>query len=100
MRRYVNVSEVIKDDSIKRYSTSRYPIVPFRDTDIYIIGRSRQRLDILAFDYYGDPKFWWIIADANNIGKGTLSVPVNKRIRIPYPRSEPYIDPVINKLDE
>ena len=100
MRRYESVSDVIKDRTVKRYSTSRYPFVPFRDTDIYIIGRSRQRLDNLAYEYYGDPKLWWVIAEVNNIGKGTLSVPVNKRLRIPYPISEPYIEQLINQLDE
>ena len=26
---------------------------------------------------------WWLIADANNLGKGDLIVPAGKQIRIP-----------------
>jgi nucleoid-associated protein YgaU len=37
----------------------------------------------LAYAYYKDPTLWWIIAEANNIGKGDLLVPVGKQIRIP-----------------
>jgi hypothetical protein len=40
-------------------------------------------LDNLAFKYYKNPSLWWIIAQANNIGKGKLSVPAGLQLRIP-----------------
>lgn len=100
MRRYQKISNEIKEDGIKRYATAPYPFIPYRDTDIYIIGRSRMRLDNLAFEYYQDPELWWVIAEVNNIGKGTLSVPVNKRIRIPYPISPSLVEQLIKQIDE
>lgn len=100
MRRYQQISEEIKEDRVKRYATGSYPFIPYRDTDIYIIGRSRQRIDQLAYEYYGDPKLWWVIAEVNGIGLGTFTVPVNKRIRIPYPVNEPYLEELIQSLDE
>jgi len=51
--------------------------------DIYIIGQIGDRLDNLAFKYYGDSSLWWIIARANNIGKGSLVVPLGLQLRIP-----------------
>jgi hypothetical protein len=99
-RRYQELSEPIKEDGVVRYATTHYPFVPYRDTDIYLIGRARQRLDLLAYEYYNDPQYWWVIAEVNNIGKGTMAVPVNRRIRIPYPLSSIDIQNLINRLNE
>ena len=35
------------------------------------------------FQYYDDTTLWWIIAQANHLGKGTLSISEPQRIRIP-----------------
>lgn len=40
------------------------------------------RLDVLAGQYYGDGKYYWLISAASNIG-WTLQVPPNTRIVIP-----------------
>jgi hypothetical protein len=40
------------------------------------------RLDILAADYYGDGRYWWIIAAASNIGWAP-QVPPGTYLRIP-----------------
>jgi hypothetical protein len=40
-------------------------------------------LDQLAKQFYDDEYFWWAIGLANGIGKGTLFVPINTRLRIP-----------------
>jgi len=42
------------------------------------------RLDNLAWEYYKDPSLWWIIARANGIGLGNLSVPIGEQLRIPH----------------
>lgn len=40
------------------------------------------RLDVLAGQYYGDGKYYWLIAAASNIG-WSLQIPPNTRIVIP-----------------
>lgn len=40
------------------------------------------RLDVLAGQYYGDARYYWIIAAASNIG-WSLQVPPNTQIVIP-----------------
>lgn len=40
------------------------------------------RLDVLAGQYYGDGKYYWLIAAASNIGFA-LQVPPNTRLVIP-----------------
>jgi phage tail protein X len=51
--------------------------------DTYIIAIQGDRLDNLAYKYFGDSRLWWILARANYLGKGDLTVPIGKQIRIP-----------------
>jgi len=60
-----------------------YPQIPQSPTDIYIFAREGDRLDNLAYKYYGDVGLWWIIAQANHIGKGTMNITPGIQIRIP-----------------
>lgn len=83
MERY-NKIEILKTNVGKRYyKTVRYPEIPKSVSDIYIVGQAGDRIDLLAQKYYNDITLWWIIARANNIGKGDLVVPLGKQIRIP-----------------
>jgi len=70
-------------DGSKVYKTTYYPVIPPDPTDLYIIADTEQFLDSLAKKYYGDESYWWVIANANGIGNGKLSIPVGKQIRIP-----------------
>lgn len=63
--------------------TTTLPVVPERDEDVYIITNSMDRLDTLAYKFYGNPRHWWVIALANNLGKGTLMVEGGVQLRIP-----------------
>ena len=65
------------------YRTTYYPIIPESIDDTYIIASEVDYLDSLAKKYYGDESYWWIIAQANNLGKGKLSIPQGKQLRIP-----------------
>jgi len=83
MNRYEDIN-VVKTDEGKRYRSSvQYPRLERKLDDIYIIGARHDRLDNLAFKYYEDAALWWIIARANNIGKGNLTVPIGIQLRIP-----------------
>lgn len=65
------------------YRTTYYPIIPDSVDDTYIIASESDYLDSLAKRYYGDESYWWVIAQANNLGKGKLSIPQGKQLRIP-----------------
>lgn len=83
MRRYGNI-ELQKDDMGNRFRvTTLLPTIPDGADDIYIISRIGDRLDNLAHEYYGDSSLWWIIARANNLGKGDLTIPNGTQVRIP-----------------
>ena len=71
-----------------RYQTAIYPEFPKLPTDLYIISREQDRLDTLSNEFYEDPRYWWVIAKVNNLGKGTLDVPMGRQIRIPFPLTD------------
>ena len=68
-----------------KYKTTRYPMFKKQLSDLYIISREGDRLDNIATNFYKDPRYWWIIAQANNLGKGTLTIPSGLQLRIPFP---------------
>ena len=73
----------IRNGEFRKYQTTVYDKVPEDNSDIYVIAQEGDRLDNLAWEYYSDPTLWWIIARANNIGKGTLFPEVGIQLRIP-----------------
>lgn len=70
-------------DGREVYRTKIYPNVPLRDSDIYIVTQGGDRLDTLAYQYYGDQSLWWIIATANNIHDAPFAVPDGTILRVP-----------------
>ena len=78
---------------VRMFLSTRYPKLDAQPTDIYIISRAGDRLDNLAYAYYQDATKWWVIATANNLGKGTFAVPAGLQIRIPMP-----INDLLNQL--
>jgi len=82
MNRYDTIN-ILKENGRRFKSTVKLPIIEPQNSDIYIIGQVGDRLDNLAFKYYGKSSYWWIIARANNLGKGDLTVPYGVQLRIP-----------------
>ena len=50
-------------------------------TKSIILGTGK-RLDHIAWQHYGDPSWWWVIAAASGIGWG-LQLPMGTRVVIP-----------------
>ncbi len=83
MNRYSEISITNRFDGKRVYKSTLYPTIEESDSDVYIISNDTDYLDTLANKYYSDPSLWWIIALANNIGKGRLSVESGLQLRIP-----------------
>ena len=60
---------VRKRQVFNKYNTTLYSNVPQSNSDIYVITQAGDRLDNLAFQYYGHPSLWWFIANVNNLNK-------------------------------
>lgn len=83
MQRYENIKVTNRYDGKRIYTTTYYPTIAEASTDIIIISGESDYLDTLAYNYYKDSSLYWIIAIANNLGNGRLSIPPGTSLRIP-----------------
>jgi phage tail protein X len=83
MNRYQNSATILDSVGKRRKSTIILPTPTPTATDTYIQTTTIERLDLLAYAFYGDVTLWWAIAAANGLGKGSLYVPINSLLRIP-----------------
>lgn len=66
------------------YKNKLYPNIPISSEDIFVITTVGDRLDLLAYTYYKNPEYWWIISMANNnITKGSMFPQPGTQLRIP-----------------
>lgn len=81
-----NVKKISTDGSEKRVSRLSSVFYPdfSQNQDVYIVSKMGDRLDNLAYDYYGDTSYWYVIAIVNNLGRGTIAVRPGIVLRIPY----------------
>jgi hypothetical protein len=83
MNRYA-AADIVKDIKGRRKIQSIIlPVIPLSDSDTFILTTSIERLDKLAYSAYGDESYWWVLASCNGLGKGSILVPTNTRLRIP-----------------
>jgi phage tail protein X len=78
-------SVIYKTSDGKRYYKGKiYPEIPYSETDDYIITTIGDRLDSIAYRYYGDSELWWVISVANNnITKGSMFPIPGTQLRVP-----------------
>lgn len=82
--RYQNI-DITKRNGIgdQYYVNNLYPDIELTADDSYVITVLGDRLDLLAFDFYGDTGFWWVIASANALPGDSLYLEPGAQIRIP-----------------
>lgn len=83
VNRYEGLPIKISEDGKRVTKSILYPTIARSTEDIYIITTPGDRLDLLAHKYYGNVGYWWIIAQANGIGKGSFVAEPGMQIRIP-----------------
>ena len=89
MARYNNYSFTQKSkldvDNKRRYYDSLLdPTIPLSYNDIYVVTTIGDRLDLLAWKYYTNTEFWWMIAAANpELRKDSLYLEPGIQLRIP-----------------
>ena len=75
--------KILKDQQgVNYYSILPNKKIKNQNNDIYVSVKSNETLHDLANKYYGDPKLWIIIAQANNLML-PFNIPYNQIIRIP-----------------
>ena len=82
MKRYSTTRRKLDKSGVEVYRTTYYPQIPISDNDKFVRPVDGDRLDTLAYRYYGDITLWWVIAKANGI-KGKVVTSVDVVLRIP-----------------
>ena len=95
MGRYDFTSQKLNKNGKRVFRPTIYPRIPLRDSDVFIYPKFGDRLDNLAYKYYGNVSLWWIIAKANNLDAAHIGLEVDNQIRIPID-----IQPILDKLKE
>ena len=65
------------------YVPTYYPNIEAHEDDTYILTGVTDRLDNIAFDFYGDATLWWVIAMVNNLTGDSVYPPTAVYLRIP-----------------
>lgn len=81
--RYDTIQSKVTENNKRVQLTTLYPPIPRTEQDIYVITTTGDRLDALAYKYYGSVQYYWVIAQANNIGQGSIAIPAGQQLRIP-----------------
>jgi hypothetical protein len=81
--RYRNIPTQKTPSGKVGYIPTRYPSLVPSNEDYYIVARAEDRLDLIAFDFYGDSTLWWVIAMANDIPGDSMYPPMGFQLRIP-----------------
>ena len=68
----------------QQYIPTYYPVIPANENDTYILTQYQDRLDLIAYDFYGDSTLWWVIAMANELPGDSLYLEVGTQLRIPF----------------
>lgn len=83
--RYIYTGILKEKNTKKNYlETTIYPMLKPNSNDVYIIATEGDRIDLLAYRYYGETRMWWVIAVANNLNDANLFLEPGRQIRIPF----------------
>ncbi len=81
IKKHFSDNKEVRTGTFLRYTTTLYGVVPEKNTDYFVITQAGDRLDNLAYQYYGSSRHWWFIAHVNNLN--TMNVEPGIRLRIP-----------------
>jgi phage tail protein X len=80
---------VSTEDNVQYSGINIFDNIPLSSSDIYIVTSEGDRLDNLAYQFYGDASFWKVIvlANSNLVGR-SLYLDANLQLRIPTDRNK------------
>lgn len=79
-------SQLIELEGVEHWELPEYPAIdPAKDDKRYVVDRN-DRIDRLAFKFYGSPDLWWIIALANGMELLPNDLHPQQTIRVPSQR--------------
>lgn len=83
MNKYQSDLKVDTTKNIPYFESVLLSDIPEEAVPFYYVTRGMERLDNISNKFYRTPKNWWVIAKANNLANGTISVPEGTKLFIP-----------------
>ena len=99
INRYRDVN-INKKENKTIYQSVIYPKITQEVDDTVITVGVTDRLDLLAYDYYGDSTLYWIISRANGIITNDLFPEIGTQLIIPNKNRLPNILSQLRNLNE
>ncbi len=94
--RYKSNPTKLNKKGAKSFATTIMPKIKPHSSDMFVVMVEKTRLDHLAYKFYKNPNYWWVLANANDI-KGTMYAEIGIQLRIPKDLS--YILSEFNRLN-
>lgn len=79
-------AHLVTDEGFEFFDVIDYPTLSVQPDDTFYRVRGSDRPDLLAYNFYGDPVLWWVIALANDLELISLELTEGQLLRIPAPR--------------
>ena len=99
---YSNIQRYKNPKTNTRYYTNVvYPEIVPTANDLYMYTSYEDRLDLLAYDYYGNSNLYWIISSANPdiTRRDSFFIKSGVQIRIPDPSIIDFLLLEFNKIN-
>lgn len=82
--RYRASSKIVKYNNKTMFDTPYrvYSVGSDKDKFVVVNSTNENRLDLISNSNYGTPKYWWVIADVNNL-VNPFEVPIGTVLRLP-----------------
>lgn len=86
LRSRLRFTELLTVEGVEFWDMVDFPSVPEQPDDIQYVVTAIDRLDTLAYQFYGASLNWWIIAVANDMELIEVELNIGMTLRIPSPR--------------
>lgn len=83
MKKYAEDLRIDNTKNIPYYLPTLLGETPTEEIPFYYTTRQDERLDNISVKFYRTPLNWWVIAKANNLAEGIVSVPGGTKLFIP-----------------
>lgn len=76
---------LLTDGGVEYWDTLDLPTIVVQSNDLKYSTIASDRLDTLAYKFYGDPTLWWILAAANDMELTPTALNEGQLLTIPSP---------------
>lgn len=93
---WLAITQLLESHGYVFWDTPNFPILVPQAGDRFLTVDSQYigRIDLVAFDMYGDENYWWAVALANNLDQIPTDMREGMILRIPQ---KSYIDSFLSK---